>query len=177
MDEIEVMILNIDKDAVEARLRELNASKIFSGALESFYFDFPGRQLKKEKSMIIRLRNQAGSYLFAVKKQRPSVHARECDEQEFAITDPEIIFKLMETLGMEQWLVLQKTRISYRLGDCQVDIDDYHGDYTHIPVFLEIEGPSVHAIHAAAAKLGFTPEECRPYGFLELDNHFKSNRG
>ena len=57
MMEHEVKILEVNKVQIEKKLKKLGAKKIFSGLLEIYYFDYPGKKLMNNNK-VLRLRKQ-----------------------------------------------------------------------------------------------------------------------
>jgi adenylate cyclase class 2 len=75
--------------------------------------------------------------------------ARLRQELEFTVSDFNTALKLFEALGYQVYLMYEKYRTTYRLGELEVVLDEMpSGD------FLEIEGPDGESIHAAARQLG-----------------------
>jgi hypothetical protein len=64
-------------------------------------------------------------------------------------------------------------RIVYRLGTASVVIDRHLGELSFIPELLEIEAGSAEEIRSVAARLGFSPDQLRPWGLAELIDHYR----
>jgi adenylate cyclase, class 2 len=169
MHEIEVKIIDIDKDAVIARLEELKASKVFDGEMESLFFRFPDDTSHEP----LRLRREGEKVVLCYKKKVDHDSVKVRDEYEVIVECFDAMKELLEALGMEMIDTSKKERLSYCLDNVQVDIDTYSGKYDFIPVFLELEGPSPEAVFAAAEKLGFFQDDCKSWSGFELAKHYK----
>jgi adenylate cyclase class 2 len=79
--------------------------------------------------------------------------ARLRQELEFTVSDFDTALKLFEALGYQVYLMYEKFRTTYQLGEVEVVLDEMPtGD------FLEIEGPDGGSIHKAANLLGLNWE-------------------
>jgi len=75
--------------------------------------------------------------------------ARLREELEFTTSDFATALKLFEALGYQVYLMYEKYRTTYQLGQVEVVLDEMPtGD------FLEIEGPDAESIRNAAGQLG-----------------------
>jgi adenylate cyclase class 2 len=75
------------------------------------------------------------------------------DEIEVSLSDPDTMDRLFSALGYRPIFRYQKYREVYRWRRMEIVVDE-----TPIGVFLEIEG-DVKGIHAAAAALGYKPQD------------------
>ncbi len=74
--------------------------------------------------------------------------ARLRQELEFTVSDFDTALALFEALGYQVYLMYEKYRTTYRLGNVEVALDEMPtGD------FLEIEGPDSESIHSATLQL------------------------
>ena len=142
MLEKEIKILEIDKDAVVARLVELGAEKTFEGFVHDVYYDFPDDAPKNKmdaNGRLFRLRQKGEEHIYTIKNKRKEVKKSEKinakDEHETSITNIESFAKVLDKYGMERTREKKKHRVSYKLDDMEFDFDLYEG----IPEFLEIE--------------------------------------
>jgi predicted adenylyl cyclase CyaB len=72
------------------------------------------------------------------------------EELEVEIQDGAAAALILQRLGFQTVLCYQKRRESWRLGDCQVDLDEP----ACLGLFAEIEGPTAAAIRAVQQTLG-----------------------
>ncbi|MFH1316815.1 MAG: CYTH domain-containing protein [Candidatus Woesearchaeota archaeon] len=68
MKEIEVNIIEIDKDEIIKKLLDLRAEKVFEGDIYAIHYDFKDNSLKIDKSFV-RLRKRGDKSFLAYKKK------------------------------------------------------------------------------------------------------------
>jgi predicted adenylyl cyclase CyaB len=171
MKEIEVKILEVDPQALVRRLEELGAEKASESDLEALFFDFQDNSLERSRNLL-RLRRSGGLCWLTYKGYvaDPSVKVRE--EWEVSVSDFALARRILEALGLRARLRILKHRIAYHLDRASLAIDRHQEEFARIPPLLEIEAQSVEDIHAVARLLGYSPEQCRPWGFSELIAHY-----
>ena len=170
MEEIEVKILEIDRDKVEQKLRSLGAQKIFDDEMQILLFETQNHSLR-ERRITLRVRKEGQKTKLTVKtlaKNSVFSTAKRRREIEVDVSDFDATRKLLEALGFFVDLEMKKRRISYQLNGVHFEIDQYLGEYAYIPEFLEIEGPDEETIFKYVALLGFAKEECKPWSLKEL---------
>lgn len=175
MEEVEVKIINIDRAAVERKLLDLGAKKIFDGEMHAVYYDFPDRSLTRDHDLI-RLRKEGDRTALVFKKFIGNEAAKVRDEHEVTVSDFDTARKILECLGLVTWLSMRKHRITYELGSEHIEIDKYHDEYEFIPVFIEIEGKDIDSVHRCADRLGFTKEECLPWTAVDLAKYYSKDK-
>lgn len=179
MKEIEVKIIEINKKKVEARLAKLGAKKAFEGKIEAIIMDYPDRRLKKNKQ-ILRLRKMTDTkgkvqcVLTHKHQKHKSAKAKTAEETEFEIGSFEDMQKIFTALGLVKIGGMDKNRTSWKLGKSHVEIEKYLGKHRFVPCFLEIEGPSIKAVHQLAKKLGFSDKECLAWSSWDIEAHYKN---
>jgi predicted adenylyl cyclase CyaB len=171
MKEIEVKILDVDRDAVVKKLLLLGAKKIHEGEFYSIYLDFADGSLQKE-GKILRLRKEGEKSVIALKEFISDKGAKQRAEHEVVVDDFKKAKHILHLLGLKVKLVMRKHRVSYLLGKFKVEFDKYKGDYSFIPEFLEIEGPSVDKIYDLAKKLGYSKSDCKPWTAKKLAEYY-----
>ena len=174
--EIEVKILEIDRMVIERRLMGLGAKKVFDGQIHALYFDLPDRRLRTS-GLTLRLRREGPKAVLTLKTDMRNAEAKERAERETDVGDFRIMRGILETLGYSAWLEMKKHRTSYELPDGHVEIDRYQDEFGYIPEFVEIEGRDMRSVHAIAAALGFTKDDCKPWDALQLAAHYRDRRG
>ncbi|MBI5073753.1 MAG: class IV adenylate cyclase [Nitrospirae bacterium] len=176
MIEIEVKILEINKESIEKKLIALGAKKIFDDDIHAIYYDLPDNELKKT-GKALRLRKEGAKVNLALKMHRENAWAKEQAEHEVEVCGFGEMKMLLEGLGYAPWLVMQKHRTSYELVDgTHVELDRYCGPHGYIPEFLEIEGRDIETICRCAEALGFSRHECRPWDVTELIQYYEPKR-
>lgn len=167
MTEIEIKILEISRTAVETALAALGAKKCFDGEIHALYYDLPDQHLRAS-GLALRLRKEGAKSVLTLKKQVDNAFAKERREIEVEITDFDTMRDILELIGFTPWLEMSKHRTSYLLGETHFELDRYHGEHSHIPEFLEIEGTDTETIYRYAEALGFSRHDCKTWDAAEL---------
>ena len=176
MKEIEVKIIGIDRESVEASLNSLGASKIFDGYVETVFFDLPDKSLTAGKNLL-RLRRIGDETTLTLKKFIRDDIAKVSDEYEVNVSKIETMSLILESLGLLPILRMEKHRISYALrSGVRVDLDKYAGEFSHIPDLMEIEGADVETIRSHVKLLGFKPEDCNSWSTFDLIDFFSRKK-
>lgn len=175
MREIEVKILEIDREKIERTLIALKAEKVFDGDIQTLFFDFEDSKIIKAKD-VLRLRKEADKIELTYKKVRFTQTAKTAEEYSVEVSSLEAMKKILENLGLSVRESMEKHRVSYKLENVRFDIDRYFGSYAYIPEFMEIEAENTSSIHKYAELLGFKKEDCLPWSTTELIQHYSGNR-
>lgn len=168
--EIEGKFAVADLSAVAAALAKAGA--VFLGAaLETdTFFDTPGEEFR-HGDKCLRLRRidvleagaeNAGEGCLLTFKGPQDAQAVFKSRQEIqtALGDAEAATGILQALGFERKLVIQKRRRSYAMGGCRIELDEL----PLIGCFVEIEGPDEAAIERLRAGLGVAgPSVREPY--------------
>jgi adenylate cyclase, class 2 len=171
MTEIEVKILEIDRESVEKKLITLGATKTFDDEIHAIYYDLRDNSLKNT-GKALRLRKEGKRTILALKQHVENASAKERAEHEVEVCRFEDMRTVLESLGYAPWLDMQKHRTSYEFDGAHVELDHYHGQYDYIPEFLEIEGRDIETIGRCAEALGFSRDDCRPWDVAELIGYY-----
>ncbi|MEM0466502.1 MAG: class IV adenylate cyclase [Candidatus Thermoplasmatota archaeon] len=171
MKEIEVKILEIDKQTVEQKLLSLGAQKIFDGLIVTVFFDFPDHRLTKNKNLL-RLRKKGSKTLLTLKQSVHDISMKVMQEYEVEISDFENMKTILEYLGFQQLLTVHKHRISYKYNNILCEIDIHTDEFSYIPPFLEIEAETKTSIYECARKLGFNKADCKPWNFYDVVQYY-----
>ena len=176
MKEVEVKIIGIDREMVEARLRSLGASKTFEGDEETVFFDFPGNPITRAKNLL-RLRKIGNKTLLTFKKYVKDEAAKVRDEYEVLVSGFEPMRFILESLGLFAFQRMEKHRISYALkSGVRVDLDKYAGEFSYIPDLMEIEGEDIATVRAHVKLLGFQPEDCKSWTTFDLVDYYSGKK-
>ena len=174
--EVEVKIIEIDRDRVQARLNSLGATQIFDGDQVTVFFDYPGNPIAAAKNLL-RLRKTADKTQLTFKKFIESKSLKIRDEYEVLVSDFESMRLILESLGLSPNKRMEKHRTSYTLNnEVEVDIDKYTGEYSHIPELLEVEAKDVETVQLHAKLLGFQPEECKSWTTFDLIDYYSGKK-
>jgi len=176
MKEIEVKILEVNKEKVEETLARLGALKIFDGNIQTLFFDFPDGRIVEAKD-VLRLRKEQEKAELTYKKVHVTQTAKNAEEYSVEVSNIETTQKILEYLGLVATEKMLKHRISYEVDNVRFDIDRYLDNYKFIPEFMEIEAENVDAIYKYAELLGFKPKDCLPWSTEELIRYYKEKKG
>jgi len=165
MKEIEAKILDIDKDAIVAKLESMDAKKTYDAKMTNHIYrkeGFPG---------FFRIREQEDKVLTTLKTKTEdsSTNTKVLDEREKEISNKKEGEEQAKTLGFKHDLTLTKHRTEYKIGEVYFAIDEYDD----IPVFLEIEAPAEEYVIAWAEKLGYKESNLRPWGYNKLKKYYE----
>lgn len=170
--EIETRFLDIKKDEFAKELVLLGAIDKGEEKLEEIILH-PADLSWIGKRKFVRLRKAKGKIKLTYKEnvEQAVDSAREI---ELEVSDLKKCVEFLSKLGLVPMRQLEKYRHTFVLGDVTFDIDSW----PKIPVYVEIEGPSVEALKAVCEQLrmdwkkrfdGDAREVFRKYGY-ELDN-------
>jgi len=174
MQEIEVKILEINRKEVEKKLLSWGAVKKFEGIIQALYFDYPDGSINKVKNTL-RLRKEGEKAVLTFKKHGKDKKVKVCEELEVSVSDFEVMKQILEAMGVKQWLSMKKQRTSYSLDGTHFEFDRYVDKYDYIPEFVEIEAKDVETLYKMVNKLGFTKEDCKPWGVMKLIKYYSKN--
>ena len=138
MIEKEVKVLEIEKKEIIEKLNKLNAKKVFEGKILTEYYDFKNIQMKNKNS-ILRIRRMGEKSFFEYKEKLSGENKNNIrinEEISIEIDDFGKARRILEKIGFELKMKINKYRTSYRIMESYVEIDEIEG----IPTFLEIEG-------------------------------------
>jgi len=153
--EIEAKIKVDSLQEVAARLSELGAEFLSEYVQKDQYFDDAGRTLTKTDRGIRLRRQKSGNeekIFLTYKGAREKDRFKKRQEIEMEITDGDSIENLLLAIGYEKAIVFEKKRRVYRLGGCEVALDE-------LPLlgsFVEIEGPDGEKIADVQKSLGLS---------------------
>jgi len=171
MEEIEVKILDINRKELEKKLISLGAKKIFEGEIYASFFDYKDNSIRK-KNNTMRLRKEGNKTVLTYKKpvKHESIKIRK--EYETEVSDFKTAKKILESLGLKEWKILKKRRISYKLNNVRFEFDKHIDQYSYVPEFLEIEAKSIEDIYKYAKLLGYKEEDCKPWTIMNLEKYY-----
>jgi len=172
MKEIEVKILEVDKKALSKKLVSLGAKKVFDGELLSLFFDYGDNRLK-DSGNTLRVRKEGKESFLYLKSFISDSDVKTREELCVKVDDVSAAESILSRLGLKPDGKLLKHRISYSLGEVKIEFDKFLEEYAFVPEFLEIEGPDSEAIFEAAKKLGYAKDDCKPWTFRQLVEHYK----
>ncbi|MCW4000623.1 MAG: class IV adenylate cyclase [Candidatus Bathyarchaeota archaeon] len=170
MKEVEVKILEVNRQKLTGALEGMGAKKVFDGEVTTVFLDFPDGQIGK-RGDVLRIRRMQQKTEVTYKKIKAAQAVKEADETNLEVSDYDSALAILQCLGLTVTGQMQKHRVSYRLDGVHFDIDRYSSDYGFIPEFLEIEG-TVENIHRYAGLLGYQPKDCLPWSTSQLVDYY-----
>lgn len=168
MDEIEVKIIDINKQEVIRTLEKLKAVKVFEGKMQSSHFDREGKL--KHRGELLRLRKKGEVQLLTFKRKKEAKDVKICDEYETEISDAHAARQILGALGYEEVKTDIRNRTSYRIKNSLVEIDEY----PKIPAFLEVESPTREELKNIVHLLGYTEQQMKPWTRGQLLAHYRA---
>ena len=146
--------LKVDSLAKAARrLKAVGAELLRSSVHTDTYFDDGKKSfIKSDKALRLRRvrigRKEKAALTFKGPRRRG--HFKQRQEIQFEVDNAKFAEMFLEALGYKKSLVYQKKRCLWRLGGCEVALDEL----PLLGTFVEIEGPSEETIGDVQSRLG-----------------------
>jgi adenylate cyclase, class 2 len=147
--EIECRFLEIDKDALVAKLLGLGATDKGEVMLEEVIIYGPNNAWKDEPRFV-RIRKMGDRTALTYKEHR-NQSLGGAHEIEFGIEDLNKATSFFEAIGFPPFRWQQKKRHTLHLGSVTFDIDTW----PTLPPYVELEGESEESLKEAAARVGY----------------------
>ena len=147
--EYEVRVLEIDKDEIQSKLKELNAVLIEDVFQKRYVYDFK----PVISSKWIRLRTNGSKTTLTIKNVESS-NIDGTREVEIEVSDFDTTNEILGELGYTPRGIQENKRIKYDLNGVEIDIDTW----PKIPTYLEIEGASEEEVYNTLQLLGITKD-------------------
>jgi len=170
--EIETRFLEINKDELVEKLISLGAVDKGEEKLEETIFHAADMSWVG-KYKFVRLRKLKDKVQLTY-KTNPKQAVDSALEVELEVSDMDKCSEFLQQVGLKAMRQAEKYRHTFKLGDVAIDIDTW----PKIPVYAEIEGPSVESLKNVCNQLGLDWEKrfdgdarevFRHYGY-DLDN-------
>ena len=168
MKEIEVKILNINRNLIEERLINLKATQKFNGLIYDAFYDFPDGRLKHTQTLLRLRRTPEETYLTSKLKGQKNPLYKCRTEYEVTVSAFETLKAILKSLNLHIWLELEKKRTSYVWGNVSFEFDTYVDRFDFIPCFLEIEASDTSLITDAVSQLNLNIEDCKPWSIHDI---------
>ncbi len=168
MQEIEVKILEINKDVICSKLEALGATKTFEGEMEIYYYDFSDLSLDRQGKML-RLRSKGKKAELTFKEKISKVKVKQANETEVIVDNIKKMQRILEKIPLKIIKKSFKKRISYSLEKVHFDLDFY----PNIPPLLEIEAPNEKILKEYVEKLGFTMKDTKPWSGKDVMKYYE----
>ncbi len=168
-EELECKIRVESHEAIRERLRDSGATYIGRVCETNRLFDNDDASLlaadcglRVRTVRVLDGEGPAASLTYKGPRQASDLKRRE--ELESAVTDPEAVAAILAALGFSERVLFEKRRESWRLAECQVELDELPA----LGLFVEIEGPSAPAVTAAIAQIGLADEPLIAESYIAL---------
>ncbi len=147
--EIEAKFLGQDHDIIRNRLKELGGTcKHKMKVMRRTVFDYPERRLQKEHAWV-RLREELDGTVELVLKQVTGDKIGKTFEQPVIVNNYEKAKRFVVSLGLEVKGEQESKREVWRLGECEIMLDEW----PWVKPFIEIEADSENVVREVAKKL------------------------
>lgn len=146
--EYEAKFLNIDKDEIRRKLKDIGADLIKPEFLQKrFNFHLPGN-LRDDKSWL-RVRNEGDKITLSLKKDEGNeIHHQK--ELQLEIDDFETAVNLLKEIGCGIRMYQETKRELWKFEDVEVAIDEW----PYLEPFIEIESDSEERVKKLSQMLG-----------------------
>lgn len=152
--EIEAKFLDADHESVRRKLKELGATcEQPMRLMRRKHFDYPDFRLGK-KGGFVRVRDE-GNKITLSYKQVDDLTINGTKEVTVAVNSFEEAEKLLGILGLKVKSFHESQRESWRLGDIEVELDEW----PWLPPFVEVEAASEKQIWHVAGQLGLDKQK------------------
>jgi predicted adenylyl cyclase CyaB len=168
MNEVELKFLEIDVDAIVAKLDKLGAKKVFDGDMHACYLDAADGAIKRENK-VLRIRTQGEKVVLAYKEKNKSEFASSSTETEIDVSDYGTTKSIFLKLGYVVTKEYSKHRASYKLPGFSFEFDTING----IPTFLELEATSEDDIKKACLMLDLDVSKGVDWNCFKVQDHYK----
>lgn len=135
--EVEVRLLNIDKEDLIAKLEKLNAEFIGDWHQIRYVYDFN----PVDKNKWIRLRTNGVQTTLTIKEVEDKT-INGTKELEIIVSSLETTHQILEKLGYKRRSIQENKRIRYILNNVEIDIDTW----PDLDTYVEFEGDSEESI-------------------------------
>lgn len=164
--EIETRFLDINKEEFVKKLISLGAIDKGEEKLEEIIF-YDKEMSWKGKGKYVRLR-KIGDKIKLTYKENVEQTVNSAREIEFEVSDLDKCSKFFDKVGLKSIRYLEKYRHTLELDDTTIDIDTR----PKIPVYAEIEGPSVESLKKFCEKFGLDWEKRFDGDAREVFRHY-----
>jgi predicted adenylyl cyclase CyaB len=144
--EIEARFINLDRETIEKKLKNLGAQKESESFFKEWIFS---REDWKPIHARIRIRDD-GKKVWLTYKANPTWEVDSTEEIEIESSSSEETAKIIEKTGVPLVRYQEKKRIHYILDDVAFELDFW----PKIPMVFEIEAPTKEKVQQAAESLG-----------------------
>lgn len=164
--EVELRAKIKNKEGIITKLIKLGAVKSGEKELTDYYFGDIGLYEKIGHSFWIRLRVKGDKVELAYKGSTGKDGIYEEYEQE--LQDLDTAIAILTKMGLTNEITAKKKRMSFKLGDISIEIDDF-GDWgTFVEAETISESDDKSKLHELFDKLGISKEDIFEKGYITL---------
>lgn len=150
-NEIEAQFLDINKDDVRLKLREIGAELKKPEVLMRRVVFYTGEH------SFARVRDEGDKIVMTYKNVRDDYSILGTKEVNVEVSDYDDAILFLEGCGLKIKARQETKREIWKLGEAEICIDTW----PWIPTFTEIEGPTEDSVWQTANKLGFQKEQAK----------------
>jgi len=169
MEEIEVKIIEINKEEMIRKILELGAKKVFEGDVNTVFYDFENNSLA-DKESLLRLRTKGDKAFLTYKEKITQEGAKVMKEIESEIADFDTLHKILLKLDLKSSKNYKKKRTTYKIKDTLFEFDEYED----IPCYMEIEASTLDIIKEFIKQLEIDKNKVKNWTTKELIEYYKS---
>ena len=166
--EIEAKIKVDDHESVVRRLAENHAAAVTVVWDEDAYFgDEKGLLMGSDCGLRLRkriIKGKGEQFILTFKGPRQQSAFKSRSETETGVANYEAMQHILEQLGYQKRLRVEKKRHIWRLDNCEICLDDV----VSLGQFVEIEGPDEAAVAAVVEKLGLSRQRHLSEGYAQM---------
>jgi adenylate cyclase class 2 len=172
MQELETRILDIDVEAIRAKMVELNAEKVKVENQINRIYDFEDRRLLNNKGYarirtIEDLLNNKTIHYMTTKKMLSQEKYKVMEEHETAIESFEEGENIFKALGLDLVQAISKYRESYEYKNSLIEIDINEKSFCPFP-YIEIETAHEEELEEIVSLLGYTMKDTTSKTIFEI---------
>jgi adenylate cyclase class 2 len=172
MQELETRILDIDEEAIRAKMVELKAEKVKVENQINRIYDFEDRRLLNGKGYarirtIEDLLNNKTIHYMTTKKMLSQEKYKVMEEHETVIESFEEGENIFKALGLDLVQAICKYRESYKYKNSLIEIDINEKSFCPFP-YIEIETAYEEELKEVVALLGYTMKDTTSKTIFEI---------
>ena len=169
MEEIEVKFLNIDAEAIQKKLKDIGAKKMFNRIYRRKVYDYPDLRLN-DAGAWVRVRDEGDQVTMTFKQRKEAAkdggksNDKGMDEVEIVVSDFDKAAIFLDKIGLKQKFYEENRRIRWVKDNIEFDIDYW----PMLKPYLEIEAVSWADIDKGIALLGLNPKDKKIFATFQV---------
>jgi adenylate cyclase class 2 len=161
--EFETQVLDIDKEEIINKLRELGTTEEPEVLQKRWVFDIDPCTVESTGEWL-RLRQVGDKKPTLTYKKKSGKGIDETEEIEFEVSDFEKAAALLSKIEFKDKVFQENKRMRFELAEIEFTLDTW----PKIPTFLEIEAKSEERVHAGLKMLGLTDKDAGHVGHVAI---------